>query len=283
MRFRHPKLPNSRLDTLRKVKAENFQHHELLPGPAYIHLPRNDRFVAIKSPLAFFTHADLTRYAGHENIYLTEFVDRVIPFEHVGATIKKLLGMREKNLIKASSGKPEEIILPVNPAQLSDSVLQAVAPLWSPAGRIESFFLVFFAHVLLDPLDPALIDELHDQSVEQFEVALLRSSAAVFLALHLGWTEAGLLTRLREQVFKNCGMDSPVLTMITGLEAQELVALVCELIRRPSSSLDLETIQNSKTRVGSKISNRLQRIHANFLSSAAIQASVLGEEGICDE
>jgi hypothetical protein len=282
--IRHRKLAKDVIDTLRCVPVGVCKPYDVLVAPVYVYLPRNGKFVAIKLPLQYFTPQDLEKFKPYESFYLPEFVDQVLPFQKAGGAIQSLFEVIQKRPVKTSTGT-EMVAVPLAQYELDDAVLHILAPLWSVGSKVEPFFLCFFANEVCLPFSTNFLTESADK--ENFELALLRASTGVFLALHLGYTDPGVLTRLRDRFF------SDTLDGVRPVQSPGEVALLQQLIWTliPNSEvkdISLPAIEKLLKTSGTggkaakKLISRLKRMTLNFIQSEAESASLYGEKGICN-
>ncbi|MDR3607794.1 MAG: hypothetical protein P4M08_10485 [Oligoflexia bacterium] len=287
MQFSRKKLPKEALASLRRVEVATCEPYGILLTPVYVYLPKNQKFVAIKAPLQFFSPTDLEKNRPLENFYLPEFVKQIIPFQNAGAKVRNLLTTRQKYGVKTNSGDLE-VVLPVPQYQLDDAVLQVTGPLWSKGVQIEPFFLCFFAEEVCDPLPPEKLVRSAEENIELFELALLRASTAVFFALHLGYCDLTALKNIREQVFDNTVFGTARFS--NQGETAELVRLIRAAIPSAETrSLSLQRIMELLHEPGNggkstrKLISRLSRVNAELIKMDAPAPSIYGEQGFIDE
>src|SRR4051812_17277299 len=120
MKFSVHKLPKEQAaPEMRKVPVRLFKPFTLMIAPVYTLLERNEKFVAVKAPLAFFSPVELEKFRGVTEFYLPRFVDRVDPFQKAGEHVSRLLGLTEVRKIRSSQGEKETSV-PIAPFELSD-------------------------------------------------------------------------------------------------------------------------------------------------------------------
>lgn len=279
--FRSAKLPQTSLKSLRRVPIRLFTPYTLMVSPVYVYLEKNERFVAIKAPLAFFTPQELEKYKTYENFYLPDFIDSVVPFQQAGDSIRKLLTLREKHVLRSNDGK-KDVLVPVASFELDNAVLMKLGPLWGAGDKVEPFFIAFFAHALCLPFAPETLQEAHEKSVELFELAFMRSNLAVFLALHIGYCHEGLLTSIRNRAFNDTMLGAELEE--NSSDAQELIRTTFLLIpERSTREITFDDLEGIQTRVSWKIRSRLSRVRRDFIDPTTPAPTVFGEKGICDE
>ena len=287
MDFSHKKLPKEVVSTLRRVPVGVFAPHAILLTPLYVFLPKNQKFVAIKAPLQFFSPEELEKFNVVDNFYVPEFIDLIAPFQNAGEAVRELLKIREVVQVRTSQGAVP-VSLTVSQYELNDAVLRVIATLWGDSVRVEPFFLCTFADEVCDALRPDIILRAAERDVELFELGLLRSSMAVFLALHLGYAHAHALTYLRERVFDDSfsrSKERPV-----GLVPQ-LVSLVRALIPdagcREISANAIRAVMKENGVETASVRKLLCRIESvlnkKLIRSGALSPSLYGGKGIRDE
>src|SRR5437899_3275466 len=112
MKIRNRKLSKDAVQTLRRIPVELCHSYDLLVAPIYVYLPKNEKFVAIKFPLQYFSPAELEKFRPYESFYLPEFVDFISPFQKAGESVRALFDVRQKRPVKTSQGS-ELITLPM--------------------------------------------------------------------------------------------------------------------------------------------------------------------------
>lgn len=287
MKFSRKKLPKDAIATLRRVRVDVCEPHAILLAPVYVYLRNNQKFVAVKAPLQFFAPGELEKLQPYESFYVPEFIDMIAPFQKAGESVRALLEMNQKSVVRSNQGAAS-VVLPLSPHEINDAVLQVLGPLWSGGVRVEPFFLCFFADEVCRPIPSNVMVASVEVDVESFELALLRSSAAVFLALHLGYCDLGLLNRLRGTVFEDTWNGKGPAQGFG--ELAQLSRLLAELL--PSSEtreIQLDRIReiakgtSLANRCSRKLISRLDRIEINFHRSLENVASIFGDKGFCDE
>ncbi len=270
MEFSQRKLPKEAAPNLRLCPIHTVQPFALMLAPVYVYMKINEKFVAVKAPLDFFTPEELERLKPFESVFLPEFVDSALPFKKAARQVLALL-----------SWKPE---IPPAPYELSDAVLRILGPLWGGAVAIEPFFAAVFANELCHLLPGESLRQARDRDVLVYERAIFRSSWAVFLALHLGFCELEFLNRLRLRIFDDTIQNRS--SAAQWSEVDELVAIACD-------SLDGLQAVNAKQltgaffstrgeRVCQKITSRLERVKASLAPKDAPVPTIYGERGFVD-
>jgi len=258
-----------------------FKPYVIMVAPVYVYLPKNLKFVAVKAPLGFFTSDELSKLTPFDSFYLPQFVDSVLPFQKAGESIRELFRVRQQQSMQSNQGA-KQVTLPVSSFEMNDSVIRLVGPLWSEGIRIEPFFLGFFANEICGAFTKETLSLASDQSVEKFELAFLRSSCAVFLALHIGLCEPELLKTLRHYVFhQTLSGDSP--SAVFG-EVGEIANLSVRLVPDLSTKeITLTSLKACPMQAARKILGRLTRVEADLIPYGTPMPSIYGENGIAHE
>ncbi len=281
MKFTQTKLPKDAIQNLRRVPVGEFKPNTVTPAPVYVYLERNQKFVSVKSQLGFFTEAELAKLAPYENLYLAALVDVVAPFCKAGAAVKSLLQLREVHNVQTKDGKAV-VKLPPAPHELGDSVARLIGPLWARGTKLEPFFLSFFADEVCGPIDAATLGQIHDQSVDACELAYLRSSTAVFLALHVGFTEPARLASIRARAFVE--IFQPASDNVPVNINEQVLLLARSLITDPDTrEITPEAISKIGGAAAAKIIARLDRIGLEFIDHQAEPPSLYGKNGVIRE
>ena len=166
--------------------------------------------------------------------------------------------------------------------ELSKAILKTLGPLWSDEKTIEPFFVAAVVEELCDYLSPKLLQKARDQSVEIFEYAVLLSSWAVFIALHMGHCELGYLNRLRYRVFSEAAGLLEV-TADVACETEEIVFMArATLPDRHVRVLGASELANFAKRASRKIGSRIDRLDALSVFSDEETPSIYGARGFRD-
>ncbi|MCM0606961.1 MAG: hypothetical protein KA715_12800 [Xanthomonadaceae bacterium] len=211
-------------------------------------MPKNKRFVSVKSPMDFFTPEELKKIEVMTNFYVPDFVEHVVPYRSTGRSIRSLLTYQV--------GENE---LGPTPFELSDSILRLVAPLWRSGWKVDPFFVSVLVNELFEPLPEAVLNQARDENVDQFERSLYQSSITVFLALHLGYTDLKELGKIRTRVFALSSANRAVGELKTELE--ELIACVQSLCTESTQcTLDFDQLEKAPGITFQRLKFRLKRI-----------------------
>lgn len=248
-------------------------------APVYVMMRQNQKLVAIKGPLDFFTPDELERLKVLKSFYFPEFIDSVLPFRNAAQSIHALLNW-----------KPDAFqtkVLAPSPYEVSDSALRLLAPLWGRDMAIEPFFITIFATELCDKLSPESLVEARDKSIELYEKALFSSSWAVFLALHLGYLDLAFLNRVHQAMFDEVGRGKAAESAYD--EAYGPVDELLELARglgeaQWSRSITANIWTSKGGRAAKKITARVKRIQTEMASERgrAEAPTIFGERGFVD-
>lgn len=193
MDFEPKKLSREAGVDLHAVPFSEVKAYGLLFVPAYVYLPRNEKFVSVKGPLDFFLPAELTKLSNFENLYFARNFLDFSPFLEAGRRVRALLLKNPAHELKDP------------PFVVSDAVIRTLGPLWRntpdhQSVRVDPLPVCALANEICEAFTPELLTRARDQDVHLFDTALLRSSWAVFAALHLGHLDLQFLSRLRDRV-----------------------------------------------------------------------------------
>ncbi len=273
MEFSKKKLPTEASNDLRVCPIDTVRPLIPMVAPVYVYLRRNAKFVGVKAPLDFFSAQELAKFRPYEMFYLPKCMDSCAPFTKAARSIRALLNWKPSD---AQLGA-----LPPAPFELSDAVLRLVGPLWGSGPAIEPFFTAIFATELCGPMSTDSVMNARDQSFDVYERALLRSSWAVFLALHLGYCDLSFLCDLRAKVF-----DSSVSGKYSQQPGSEMDELATHAILAiPSGKTRVmkgESWSSGSERVFEKLRARMDRVQSELIDRNAPMASVFGPGGFVD-
>jgi len=268
MDFKQRKLPKEAVERLRICPIRTVRPYALMMAPVYVYMKLNEKFVMVKGALDFFTEEELERLNPLGSVFFPEEVDISLRFREVANEVKDLLSWNPETaalqvLKERTQGKKEELPLAPSSFELSDAVIRVIGPLWNPGPHIDPFYVSVFANELCDLLPADLLKRYRDQSVVDLERAVMASSWAVFVALHLGYTNLGFLNRLRQSVVQE---------MMTGQTGAWKSSEVSQLVKAARESLGLEFQSGPgnlvhydvlKSRFGvtsEKLSSRMRRV-----------------------
>lgn len=283
LEFTNRKLPRQSLEKMSRCAISSVKPHTLMSSPVYVYLKANEKFVAVKGPLDFFTPEELERLAPYQAFYLPEFFEDSAPYRDAAKKVRALL--LEPAAVGKGGAGDGNVSLGAPPFEVSDSILSLMGPLWwrQKGGKpgIEPFLLILFINELLDPFDPEFLKRAREASVEAFERGLARACWAVFMALHLGYCDLEYLGRVRERVIQeNVWQAAPP---ERKSEVDEIIALASNSLRTIGlRQLSAEYFDRRPERVSLKMISRLERIEQAFLSSGRGAPSIYGERGFID-
>lgn len=266
MEFEAKKLPQSCADRLVKLEFSWLAPYVPVLAPAYVYLKLNEKFLAVKGPLDFFSPEELERYQTYELVYFHPEIEKLERFRQAGRTLLRVFSLE----LKWEGG----VSLPLTPYELSDQVLQCLGPLWGAELAIDPYFLVAMIQEFMGPIEAARLIALREQNVLNYERALLFSSWATFIALQYGWTNLEWLRAWRLSAFESVSGHEP---RFIG-EAMQLFH-ICGATFRPEQQYFSGTWLNQPAgTVASKLGSRLDRIRHEWNQEAPAPDS-LGERG----
>jgi hypothetical protein len=271
MDFSERKLPSEAAASLRICPVNTVKPFALMLAPVYVFMKRNAKFVAVKSPLDFFSAEELERLKTFEVFYFPQFIDLILPFRQVARRVKALLKWDPTN-----SATP----LPPTPYEMSDGILRIVGPLWSPLKSLESFFVSAFSDELCEVLPGEELQRARDLDLVQFERAVFISAWMVFLFLQLGVTELEYLSRLRIEAFRQ-SLGTATEPFEAGSDEEELFLILNDFFRgdRIDQALGLGYFKTRQERIARKIASRMNRVSERLIDPLAPPVSIKGERG----
>jgi hypothetical protein len=290
MNFTQRKLPREAAEKLRICPIHTVSPYALMLGPVYVFMKLNEKFVAVKGPMDFFTPEELQKLAPMESFFFTEFVDHSLNFRQTARACRALMVWNpQPSIAQVGESSYPEVPVPPSSFELSDALLRLIGPLWSasPQGpAIEPFFVAVFVNELCEPLPPEMLVQAREQDVLKYEHSILLSSWAVFLAIHLGHCDLAFLNALRVDAFRESGIESGI--HLKSGTLGELMNLASRTIRdqdyaKLSQGLIVEL--EAKSRNGAKLASRLKRVQEKFLKadgSAPQAPTIHGEKGFVD-
>jgi hypothetical protein len=274
MHFSRAKIAIEESRVWRKCPIDTVGAYALMLAPVYVRMEANQKYVAVKAPLDFFTPAELSKYAKFGHFYFTEAVDQSLVFRETGRKIRAVLSWNAKT----HAGDVE----PTN-YELSDASLRLIAPLWGPFRRIEPFFVTTLINEICEPITPEALEKARDLGVDQFELAIARSSWAAFLGLHLGYVNLAHLSDLRRLVFEQ-NLEASTAHALISSEQQGLEDWVKTLL--PSlarAHVDTRSFSERPDLLAKKITSRLERIEREqMIKEDATEWSIFGKKGFVE-
>ncbi len=190
MVFDEKKLEVGSIDDLFQCRIETVEPYALMLAPVYVYMKLNEKLVSVKAPLDFFTPEELDRLKRYEVFYIPKFIQSATRFQ---TSAKIVLGI-------AQAAQQSSSLAPA-PFEISNEVIQVVAPLWGANIRVESFFSAVFADELCGPLDSILMIHAREKTVERHDAGILLSGLLTFILVHLGWADPINLQQVRKQAY----------------------------------------------------------------------------------
>lgn len=275
MNFSRKKIPGEQSNLMRVCPIESMHAYFPVPGPVYILLSGNGKFVAVKGPLDFFTDEELARLKPVGSLFYPGFIKRVLPFRREALQFRSLLLSVET----AKKGTNDDLANIPSPYELSDAFLRMAGNLWSDGGVVEPFFTAVFAHELCDRMSPSWMLTGREKSVEVYEQAILRSGWAVWQAMHLGYLNVVWLTQLRNSVYR----------VAAGLlnHQPEILKLLPEQWMRDEAmrEIPLTGLGVARTIAGverEKLFSRAERLRTELIQERDTFRSIFGPGGFRD-
>lgn len=209
MTFYSKKLPVEAATDLISCSLASVQPYALMLGPAYVFMPLNHKFVAIKAPLDFFSEDELSCHRLMETLYFPKSIESAERFRGAARSVRELLMFDPEALLWSKVTERRrypEVRLGPTPYENSDLTLRIFSSLWRPDFENNRLLIRKIAPVVLaDELCGMLPGEsllrAREEDVARYEESLLVSSWAVFFALHLGEGNLDFLKRLRRGIF----------------------------------------------------------------------------------
>lgn len=257
MRLGRAKLPLDVTSEMRRVPVADLRSFEPLPAPIYLLLPSNEKFLALKGPLDFLLPSDLERLRSFEFVYYPSFVDTVEPYRQMARQLSSML-----DALRVGRGWVAA------PFEASDEFLRRTAPLWSDKGRVEAFFIAVLVTELCGPFAEELVVGARDQSQAGYEQAVLKSSWAVWQAMHLDYLDRDWLIRFRESVFRRCAFGGDPLRM--GVSEDWIEGIVSSAV----SELPISLSDLSMGSVRNKLLSRQERLLESLIGEGQWAPSV---------
>jgi hypothetical protein len=252
MEFSQRKLPKEAAPNLRICPIQSVRAFALMLAPVYVYMEKNEKFVAVKAPLDFFTPEELERLKPFQKFFLPEFVDHALPYREAGRSVRALL------LWERDGGNLKEATLAPAPYEVSDATFRIIASLWGEGTRVEPFFIATFVNELCDVLDGALLKAARDLDVKRYEEAVFLSSWSVFLSLHLGRCSLEYLNCLRLAIFRATVSGETPVWREDEVELIELARASLEAGAYRSTTGDF--FDSREERLAQRLSSRMRRV-----------------------
>jgi hypothetical protein len=271
--FSAKKLPKEAAENMRSCPIESVQPYALMLAPAYVFLRQNQKFIALKEPLDFFTPEELQKVSSLHSFFFPEFVDQALTFRDRAKTVRAIFTWKPTD--------PDRALPPPSSFETSDSILKLVGPLWSQDVTIEPFFVVVFINELLDLLPAETLIAVRDRDLEIFDRALTVSAWATFLAIHLGYCELGFLSAFRMEVFREVAGLDPEVERTEDLNELKVIAKETAFSAQ-SGYFSAETFLGREERAAYKIAARLRRVQEHLVIRNVPAASIHGQKGFAN-
>lgn len=275
MDFSQKKLQPESINELEQVPVESIKPFVPVFAPVYVYLRENAKLISIKAPLDFFTEKELAKFNSHKNLYFFNFKESTDLFKQAGEQARSLLTEpAEKNLLEKAV------------YEVSDETLKIIGALWwEYSGKIpgiEPFFIAVFITALCDPLPPQDLLKAREEYASQMDLALFRSSWAVFLALHLGYCDLGFLNELRMRTFRENIYGIPADHIVRN-EVDELIQFAYDTLRSTELKLiGADLFKRRKERISHKLEARLERVKKELMSQGKNPPTIFGKRGFID-
>jgi hypothetical protein len=281
MEFSQKKLPIDCIQKLYRVRVDAIQPYALMLAPVYLFLKANEKFVACKAPLDFFTEAELFRLKDSKYFYLPEFVTSVLPVRESGEQVRTRLTWSPAETLKDGGVEYPDVALPPAPYELSDYIIRRIGLLWwkYPNGiGIEPFLVTVFVNELCDLLPSEKLLLARENDVENYDLALYRSSWIVFLALHLGYCDLEFLNELRLRVFEE--NIAQRFQSRSSSEIDEIISLgYASLESSHQKIIKFDYFTKKEDKISQKIDDRITNVVKKYLSKGSKPPSIYGKRG----
>lgn len=284
MEFSAKKLRHDVVANLFKVRIDSIKPYALMLAPVYIYLKSNRKLIAVKGPLDFFTASELRHLIPFKYFYFSPFIAAVLPYREAGRQARFVLNMKEQEVVGKAESLYPEIILPPSPFERSDAILRIIGPLWwkyKEGVGVDPFLVTVFVNELcmLFPTDKLML--ARDKDIENYDLALLRSSWVVFLCLLLGYCSLEFINNIRIQVF-----DDVINKKLVKSDAEEILDIISISYSTLRSSrlkiIKSDVFSESDEKIGLKLAARMKRVEREFLSSGSHPPSIYGKRGFID-
>lgn len=271
MKFSRAKLQPEEIGNMHCSAVAEVRPFSLMASPVYVLMKLNNKVVAIKSPLDFFTPSELDRFRSFGNFYFLKSMDFSAPFIKAAGKVRSLLTFVLSTEDKEASPAPFEV---------SDAVLRIIGSLWSSQLLVDPFFVAIFANEVCDSLNPEKMIETRNADIALFERALLISGWAVFVALHLGHCDLKFLNNLRNEVFDAITKENQNLD--TSVEVMELQSFAINTFSAITKTIDAVALVGRKDRVGQKLAFRLNRVRSQLVTAGTTSPTIYSPGGFAD-
>lgn len=283
MNFRSHKLPKNAAMELKRCPIDSLSPYVLVASPIYLFMRKNEKFLVIKSPLDFFTEAELQKLKPFHSFYVPKFIDSVIPFIEAAKSVRILLTWEPQlKHNESQSKKYPEVALPIAPFELSDAIVRAIAPLFGQQAVIEPFFVFTFINELCDPLPGDLLTEARSKDPTGFEKAILQSTWATFLCLALGYGDLPWLNQYWQKAFQYFTKSSDVKLQISETPDQILTIIDEQYQEEIPKLYQPEFFAERQDRASQKVHSRFKRLSETLVKEGQQTPTIYGEGGVCE-
>ena len=263
MLFDDKKLTSEALVDLLRCPISTVKPFSLMLAPVYIWMKLNKKFVAVKSPLDFFTPEELAKLSKYETFYLPKFIEESIRFQTAARLVKNILTLEAGDL-------------PPAPFEKSKELISVIAPLWGKSLRLEPFFMSIFTDELCGPLDSHCLLEAREKAVDAHDHGLLLSGAFIFIALQLGRHTHATLVKTRQEIYTRTVQGEEWKSFQT--EDDMIIGSLNQMIT-DFKMVGLEALHKSQLEWAAKLNARLQAFEQRKILSKTESPSIYGPEG----
>lgn len=269
------KLPKEAVSTLFRVKVTSVKPFTPLLGPCYVFLKKNDKFIAVKKPLDFFSEKELTQNESFEFFYFPKTIQNLVLFQEAGRRVRAVL-LRSDEELKSLSIDPSiapnaeaQRKLPPTPFSVSDSIVRKIGPLFAGGPRnketgISLLSIVAFVNELCDFEGHSEWVAAREKSTDLYEQSLFLSSWSVFCALLLDYHDLNFLSRLRIRVFNDVigeRISKSAAPVMGANEVEELVLFsLASVSENPNQVIPVRYLERRTERVAKKLADRMHEV-----------------------
>ena len=255
MLFEDRKLEIDSADELLSCRISTVKPYVLMLAPVYVFMKRNEKFVAVKAPLDFFTPEELESFSVYSTFHLPKSVSTITPVQTSARVVRGIFS---------------KLDAPFPPAQfeVARESMKILRKIWGLEERVDFFSMAIFTDELCGALPSSALLQGRDTAVVRHDLGLLLSGALIFLLAHLGWGDLSFLRSLREEVYRKCieggNFQEPRFEW-EGM-ARDLMSLCSE-----SRSLSRETLARIPSSWASQVQGRLteSEAYAGHLKAAS--------------
>lgn len=293
MEFSRRPITKDQKSKLYRMRVKEVLPYTLMFAPCYVYLTANEKFLAVKSPLDFFTEEELSRLLKYQFIYCSSFSINALPFRDSGRAVRKVLteetGQSEdpEEIRIQKIGKPKRFSdtqLGPSVFEVSDAVLRALGPVWweyDDGIGVEPVLVAIFINEVCAPIPAERLEGAREMNGEKQDEAVLKSSWAVFLVLMAGYCDLEFLDEIRIRVFDDVILDRPYTN--DGSEVDELISIALQTFQGDGLNLILaEALEEFKGTGALKLVSRLNRVKHKFVSRGSEPPSIHGKRGLID-